>query len=213
MKIIEPSFEVITPINNNEYVTNMLLTIENAGRTCYKSDQKDFESTKKFIASLIKSGHESVIEHQSITVRVICSRSCSHQIVRHRLASYSQASQRYCNYSKDKFDNEISFIRPEFFKEEDGTSLSELIWLYAMDKAEQCYFDLIKEGRKPEEARTVLPNSCATEIVMTLNIRGWRHFFKERVLNTHAEPEIRELFGKVLKEFQDKITILFDDLI
>jgi len=211
MKIIEPSFEVITSINNNEYVTNMLLTIENAGRTCYKSDQKDFESTKKFIASLIKSGHESVIEHQSITVRVICSRSCSHQIVRHRVGcSYSQASQRYCNYSKDKFDNEISFIKPSFYNEDKSKRLK---WEYAMKDSENYYFGLLDLGCKPEEARTVLPNSCATEIVMTLNIRAWRHFFKERVLNTHAEPEIRELFGKVLKEFQDKITILFDDLV
>lgn len=210
MRIIDTSFEILTPIDNDEYVKNMLLTIENAGRTCYKSNQKDFESTKKFIASLIKSGHESVIEHQSIIVRVICSRSCSHQIVRHRLASYSQESQRYCNYNKDKFDNEIKFIKPDFISD---ITPSKYIWIKSIMNAEHNYFELLKEGCKPEQARTVLPNSTATEIVMTLNIRGWRHFFKERVLNIHAEYEIRELFGRVLKEFQNKIPILFDDLI
>ena len=173
MKIIEPSFEIV-PVNGEEILKN----IERAGRTCYKSEDKiTADSARKFVAAIIKSGHESVIEHEKVTARIICDRGVTHEIVRHRIASYSQESTRYCNYGNDKFGNELTFIKPCFWNEDDPKYMT---WKYAMKNAEQAYMDLIHLGATPQEARSVLPNSLKTEIVVTMNLREWRHFFKLR---------------------------------
>ena len=173
MKIVEPSFEIV-PVNGEEILKN----IERAGRTCYKSEDKiTADSARKFVAAIIKSGHESVIEHEKVTARIICDRGVTHEIVRHRIASYSQESTRYCNYGNDKFGNELTFIKPCFWKEDDPKYMT---WKYAMKNAEQAYMDLIRLGATPQEARSVLPNSLKTEIVVTMNLREWRHFFKLR---------------------------------
>jgi len=204
MKIIEPSFEIV-PVNGEEILKN----IERAGRTCYKSEDKiTADSARKFVAAIIKSGHESVIEHEKVTARIICDRGVTHEIVRHRIASYSQESTRYCNYGNDKFGNELTFIKPCFWKEDDPKYMT---WKYAMKNAEQAYMDLIRLGATPQEARSVLPNSLKTEIVVTMNLREWRHFFKLRT-SPAAHPQIREVAIPMLERFKEIIPIVFDDI-
>lgn len=204
MRIIEPSF-VIMPVNGEEILKN----IELAGRTCYKSEDKITEdSARKFVAGIIKSGHESVIEHEKITVRIICDRGVTHEIVRHRIASYSQESTRYCNYSNDKFDNELTFIRPFYWKN-DGLKMD--IWEDSMRQIEDKYMDLITLGATPQEARAILPNSLKTEIVVTMNLREWRHFFKVRC-SPAAHPQMREVAIPILKKFKEIIPVVFDDI-
>ena len=204
MKIIEPSFEIV-PVNGEEILKN----IERAGRTCYKSEDKiTTDSARKFVAAIIKSGHESVIEHEKVTARIICDRGVTHEIVRHRIASYSQESTRYCNYGNDKFGNELTFIKPCFWKEDDPKYMT---WKYAMKNAEQAYMDLIRLGATPQEARSVLPNSLKTEIVVTMNLREWRHFFKLRT-SPAAHPQIREVAIPMLERFKEIIPIVFDDI-
>ena len=204
MRIIEPSF-VIMPVNGEEILKN----IELAGRTCYKSEDKITEdSARKFVAGIIKSGHESVIEHEKITVRIICDRGVTHEIVRHRIASYSQESTRYCNYSNVKFGNELTFIRPFYWKN-DGLKMD--IWEDAMRLIEEKYMDLITLGATPQEARAILPNSLKTEIVVTMNLREWRHFFKVRC-SPAAHPQMREIAIPILKKFKEIIPVVFDDI-
>ncbi|MBQ6461060.1 FAD-dependent thymidylate synthase [Candidatus Saccharibacteria bacterium] len=206
MKIINPDFEVLDEIDG----VKMLQKIESAGRTCYKSESKITpDSAKKFVANIIRNGHESVIEHEKVSVRIICDRGVTHEIVRHRIASYSQESTRYCNYCNDKFGNELTFIRPFFWgKEPDRMH----IWLQAMQSAENAYLDLIKLGASPQEARSVLPNSLKAEIIVTMNLREWRHFFKLRT-DTAAHPQMREIAKPMLVYFQKEIPIVFDDII
>lgn len=209
MKIIKPSYVIEQELNENE----MLKTIERAGRTCYKSENLvNEESAKKFVTNILKLGHESVIEHEKITVRIICDRGVTHEIVRHRIASYSQESTRYCNYCNDRFGNELTFIEPCFFSsnsEEDRKN--KQIWLDTMSMIEKNYNMLIENGAKPEEARAILPNSLKTEIVVTMNLRAWRHFFKLRTDKT-AHPQIREISNMILDEFKEKLPTIFGDL-
>jgi thymidylate synthase (FAD) len=211
VKIIQPSFyiEYPDPLDGEK----ILQHIEKCGRTCYKSEAAITpESSRKIVADIIKRGHESVLEHASISVRIICDRGVSHEIVRHRIASYSQESTRYCNYGKEKFGNEITFIRPPFFADENPTYLTEYSkWHMAMQVAEQSYMDLIAMGASPQEARSVLPNSLKTEIVMTTNLREWRHFFRLRTAKT-AHPQMREVACPMLAEFKARIPVVFDDI-
>lgn len=209
MKIIKSSVEFITPIDGEK----ILKHIELCGRTCYKSEDLITEdSAKKFCQNIIKRGHEAVLEHCDFTVRFICDRGVSHEIVRHRLAAYCQESTRYCNYSKDKFDNEITVIEPCYFttsddKEKEGYDY----WYNACEYAERQYFNLLEVGCTPQEARAVLPNSLKTEVVMTANIREWRHFFKLRC-SPAAHPQMREVAIMLLNQCKEKIPILFDDI-
>ena len=205
MKIINASYRIETPIYGEE----LLKSIEKAGRTCYKSEDRiTEESAKSFVQKLIERGHESVLEHESITVRFICDRGISHEIVRHRLASYSQESTRYCNYSGDRFGSELTFIRPCFLM---GKPWAYCAWDNAMGFAENVYFDLLSDGCTPQEARSVLPNSIKTEVVMTANLREWRHFLKLRTAKA-AHPQMRELTVPLLHELQERIPIVFDDI-
>lgn len=205
MKIIEASYSIEKPLDGAE----ILKRIEHAGRICYKSEDRiTDESAENFVRMLIERGHESVLEHGSITVRFICDRSISHEIVRHRLASYSQESTRYCNYSGNRFGNQITFIKPCFLEE--GTDGYKL-WKQAMFIAEKEYLELLKWGCTPQEARSVLPNSTKTEIVMTANLREWRHFLKLRT-STAAHPQMRELTVPLLEELQKRIPVVFDDI-
>lgn len=191
----------------------ILKNIELFGRTCYKSEEKISESSsKKFVENIIKIGHESVVEHEKITVRIICDRGVSHEIVRHRIASYSQESTRYCNYSDNKFGRQITVIEPFFWRMSDEKSSKKYnIWKKAMLAAEKAYLELIDEGATPQEARSVLPNSLKTEIVVTMNMREWRHFFKLRTSKA-AHPQMREIACPLLDEFKNRIPILFDDI-
>ena len=205
MKVINASYSIETPINGAE----VLRQIERAGRTCYKSEALMNEtSAEDFVRMLIKCGHESVLEHASITVLFVCDRGVSHEIVRHRLASFSQESTRYCNYSGDKFGSELTFIKPCFLKE--GTSEFGS-WIMAINFSEFAYFDMLAEGCTPQEARSVLPNSTKTEVVMTANLREWRHFLKLRTAKA-AHPQMRELTVPLLHELQRQVPVVFDDI-
>ena len=205
MKIINASHSIETPIDGAE----ILKRIEKAGRTCYKSEDRiTEESAKVFVQKLIERGHESVLEHENITVRFICDRGISHEIVRHRLASYSQESTRYCNYSGDRFGSELTFIKPCFWEE---WTLAYKQWSLAVSFAEKEYFALLDCGCTPQEARSVLPNSIKTEVVMTANLREWRHFLKLRTAKA-AHPQMRELTVPLLKELQERIPVVFDDI-
>lgn len=220
MKTINAVYEIINKKNINGL--ELLKGIEVVGRTCYKSeDNITNESAKKFVATLIKNGHEAMIEHNAISVRFICDRGVSHELVRHRLASFGQESTRYCNYSKDKFGNELTFIKPLFFlDEENKLEISESdfkenkfsVWETVMRNVEKAYFMLLDMGASPQEARSVLPNSLKTEIVMTMNLREWRHFFSLRA-DKPAHPQMRELTMPLLKEISELIPIVFDDLV
>ena len=204
MKIIEPSFEILTKIDG-QYILSL---IELIGRTAYKSENKiTKDSAKKFVEMIIRRGHESVIEHFSITVKFICDRGISHEIVRHRIASYTQESSRFCNYSKNRFNNSITVIRPEGY-----LSQAEYeIWKNGIANSEKTYFALIEKNIAPEIARGVLPIDLKTEVVMTANLREWRHFFKMRT-NISAHPKMRELTIPLLKEFKKQIPIIFNDI-
>lgn len=205
MKAIAPSFEILTPIDS-DYI---LRHIERCTRTAYKSEDKIGPgSAEKLIASTLKRGHESTVEHISISVRIICDRGVSHEIVRHRMASYTQESTRYCNYGKDQFGSEITVIKPFYL---DESTPAYAAWKTACEAAEKAYFDMLDWGCSPQEARAVLPNSLKTEIIMTANIREWRHFFKLRC-STAAHPQIREIAVPLLTEMKSKIPVLFDDI-
>ena len=200
MKIIQPSVEILTPLDG-DYILKFL---ERIGRVCYKSEDKIAEgSAEKFVKALIKSGHESVIEHYNITVKVVCSRAISHQIVRHRIGAYSQTSQRFVNYK-----NGIEAIWQPILDKE---YWPKAFWIAAMEHAEQYYNDLIKTGVAPEVARDVLPNATATTLVVTYNLRQWRHFLKQRT-SPAADPQIRVIANMILKKFKENIPVIFEDI-
>ena len=206
MKIIEPYVILESKITQNEAIK----LIESAGRVCYKSEDKiNDNSAEKFIKGILARGHESVIEHVSITVRVVCDRGVTHEIVRHRIASYSQESTRYCNYASDKFSNEITVIRPLFW-ERDSSPYN--IWKKEMENCEKSYFSLINCGASPQEARSVLPNSLKTEIFMTMNFREWRHFFKLRCSKA-AHPQMQQIANMILDLFREKYPLFVEDII
>lgn len=205
MRIIEPSVEIMSEVNPEVILKNLELY----GRVCYKSENNITEdSANKFIQMLIQSGHESVLEHEKITVKFVCDRGVSHEIVRHRIASYSQESTRYCNYNKDKFGKELTLIKPCFWNENQE---QYEIWLDAMKKIEDSYNLLISLGAKPEEARSILPNSLKTEIVVTMNMREMRHFLKLRTSH-RAHPQMREVACMLLDLLKNKLPVLFEDI-
>ena len=205
MKIINPSFEILSPVDGQA----ILQHIERCGRVCYKSEDKITDtSAQTFVGSIIKRGHEAVLEHASVTVKFVVDRGVSHEIVRHRLAASCQESTRYCNYSKDGFGGQVTFIQPNFLDR--GTRGWEL-WVLACEQAEKAYFDLLNWGCSPQEARAVLPNSLKTEVVMTANLREWRHFFKLRTAPA-AHPQMREVTIPLLRRMQELIPVVFDDI-
>lgn len=182
VQIVKPSVELV-------YITpDPLETIERAGRVCYKSEEKISAGTaSEFVRKILRMGHTSVIEHAVASLKFTCDRGVTHEMVRHRLASYSQESTRYCNYAKEKFGNQISVIEPPFGNEDQREE-----WVLAMESAEKAYFALLEKGASPQMARSVLPNSLKTEIVMTANLREWRHFFALRC-DSAAHPQMREV--------------------
>ena len=209
MKIIDPYIIVDSDLNGED----ILKTIEKFGRVCYKSEEKITEdSAKQFVSNILKSGHESVIEHCCISVKIICDRGVSHEIVRHRIASYSQESTRYCNYAKEKFGNELTFIKPCFWDDMSESSKVKMkIWEKQMLNIEMEYLNLLALGSKPEEARSILPNSLKTEIVVTMNLREWRHFLKLRT-SIKAHPQMRQISLIILNEFKSNIPVLFEGI-
>lgn len=209
MRIIKPFYEILTPIS--EGGIKELQHIEEIGRVCYKSEDKiteDGESAKNFVKMLINRGHEAMLEHSSLSVKFVVDRGVSHELVRHRIASFAQESTRYCNYSNDKFGNEITVIEPCFWNE--NTGFYEY-WKTACEQSEKYYFELLNGGATPQQARSVLPNSLKTEITVTANYREWRSFFKLRTFKA-AHPQMREVTIPLLKELKALIPIVFDDI-
>lgn len=209
MKIINAGYEILSRVDGNE----VLKHLEQCARVCYKSEDRITDtSAEKMAASLIRSGHEAMIEHFSITVKFICDRGVSHELVRHRVASFAQESTRYCNYSKDKFGNEISVIKPVYFNED---SENYALWKAFCEISEKSYFEMLNNGAAPQEARSILPTSLKTEIVMTANLREWRHFFKLRAVGTTGKPhpQMLEITLPLLRDFTKMIPVVFDDII
>lgn len=211
MKIIEPRYEVLAPSPfGEEDAVRMMQLIELAGRTCYKSEERMTDtSCLKFIRMIRERGHESVLEHDSLSVKFVVDRGVSHELVRHRIASFSQESTRYCNYGKS---GEVTFVKPCFYEHPNEESLHRMsVWEKAMRRAESAYLELLEAGAKPQEARSVLPNSLKTEVVTTANLREWRHILRLRT-NKAAHPQIRQVMVPLLKELQSKLAPLFEDI-
>ena len=199
MKIVEPSAKMIWCTKNPEQV------IEEAGRTCYKSeDQINDVSASTFIRMILKRGHDSVLEHASASFRIITDRGITHEIVRHRLASYSQESTRYCNYGKEKFGNEITVVKPSGI----DNLVKQANWIKGVEEAEKAYFCLLEKDCPPQVARSVLPTCLKTEIVMTCNFREWRHFLKLRMAEA-AHPDIQIIANQIQDQLRQKAKTVF----
>lgn len=208
MKIINAGYQILDDLDGNA----ILKKIERVARVCYKSEDKTGENTaEKLVAALIKSGHEAMLEHYSFSVLFTVDRGVSHELVRHRLASFAQESTRYCNYSKDGFGNEIRVIKPCYLEE--GTD-QYIDWKSSVRISEDHYFKLLDKGCTPQEARAVLPNSLKTDIVVTANLREWRHILKLRAAGTTGKPhpQMTEVMIPLLKDLKSKIPVVFDDI-
>lgn len=215
MILVKPKHEILQIMGID---SSPLFLIEVAGRTCYKSEDKITpDSAEKFIKSIRDRGHHSVLEHSAMTVRFVCDRGVTHEIVRHRLAAYSQESTRYCNYKGG-----VTFVIPPWISIEEGEYPLHMAdigmkdfctkrWFIAMHDAENAYVALLGENWSPQQARSVLPNSLKTEIVMTANFREWRHVFSLRCSKA-AHPQMRELMIPLLIECQGLIPVIFDDI-
>jgi thymidylate synthase (FAD) len=204
MKIVKAGYEFITPVDG-EVILNR---IESVARTCYKSESKSGVNCENFVRNLIKRGHEAMLEHCSFTVKFTVDRGVSHELVRHRVASFAQESTRYCNYAQDKFGHEISVIEPPL------DDSSREVWRQACEESEKAYFQMIDSGVSPQIARSVLPTCLKTEIVMTANLREWRHFFKLRAegVTGSPHPQMLEVAVPLLEEVKRKIPVIFDDI-
>lgn len=221
MRSLKAGYEILTPISENGL--KELQHIERIGRVCYKSEGKiteDGESAKKFIQMLINRGHEAMLEHSTLAVKFTVDRGVSHEIVRHRIASFAQESTRYVNYSLDKFGNEVNFIDIENgirldnkMKELDKEAVAAILaqWREAMLAAEKHYMKLLELGATPQMARSVLPNSTKTELTVTANYREWRNFFQLRTEKT-AHPQMREVTVPLLHELKTKLPVIFADI-
>jgi len=199
MKIIDQGYEIVS------LPEDLLQTIEAAGRTCYKSEDKiTSDSAAGFVSRMRDRGHHAMIEFGDIIVRFVTNRGVTHELVRHRLFSFAQESTRYVRY-----DGKMEFIRPCWWEE--STPAQQETWEAAMKDAEKYYLELLKSGWRPEQAREVLPNSLKTEIVVKGNIREWRHMFALRC-SKKAHPQIRALMLTLLVELQDRLPVVFDDL-
>jgi thymidylate synthase (FAD) len=232
MRLINSSVEILDQINGEE----VLKKLERIARTCYKSEGRiteDDSSARKLLTNIVKSGHEAMIEHYSFSVKFICSRAISHELVRHRMASFAQESQRYVNYTKDMgvtfiiperlhdtlkpwtgYYNIIDLGVPGAFKliSEDFPDPHNSEFVKALAMAEEMYLDAIHiEGVKPQDARDVLPNATKTEVIMTANLREWRHFFNLRC-DRAAHPDMRKLALNLLRQVHALIPVIFDDL-
>lgn len=207
VKIIEPSVEILTDIDGDK----VLKHIEKCGRTCYQSYQNETEDTtsaKNMIQMLIKMGHESVLEHFLITIKAKIDVGNYKDLTRHRHASFSIESTRFCNYSKGKFGNELTVIQPCNIDKDSGIYHT---WLKTMNDIEKAYMDMSALGAKPDQLRMILPHSLAAEVTMSANLREWRHIFKMRCQKA-AHPSVRQIMLKTLNEFHNRIPVVFDDL-
>lgn len=216
MNLIHASYEILTPI---EALKSALSLLETAGRVCYKSEDKITPvSAEPFIKGIIQRGHESVIEHISLSVRFVVDRGVSHELVRHRLASFSQESTRYCNYGKKG----VTFVIPPWCSISPGEYgigtpvrsyvTADSLWFQSMWEAAISYNLLLQQGWTPQQARSVLPNSLKTEVVMTANLREWRHILNLRTSKV-AHPQMLEVMIPLLRELQSILPVIFGDIV
>lgn len=204
MKIIEPKMEV------EKFDGKAIMKrLERACRTCYRSEGSiTDESYKTLLNNCITRGHESILEHEKITIRMTCDIGVYKDLTRHRIASFSVESTRYCNYGKDKFDNEIKVMRPCNI---DPNSKLYEHWTTAMEQIEKEYLDMSKEGATADQLRMLLPHSTAAEVTMTANIREWKHIFNLRA-NNHAHPAIQQLLIPLLLLFKKEMPEIFSNV-
>jgi thymidylate synthase (FAD) len=197
MKFVEPSFDIIS-------VSGTIQDLEAVARTCYRSEDRIKEgSAETMVKNLIKNNHTAMLEFIDISVRMVTDRGVSHELVRHRIASYAQESTRYVSY-----EDGVEFIKPLFIEK---GSLSEIAFERGCLEAEQMYGALMLLGAKPQDARAVLPMCLATTLVMKTNLRSWRNFFQLRT-DKAAHPEMRRIAIPMLRAFQDRLPIVFDDI-
>lgn len=205
MIVLQP--QVLVP--QNQLDGEIVKRLERYGRVCYKSEQAmNPEGNPEFVSGKLRLGHESIIEHEKVTLMFVCDRGVTHELVRHRIAAYSQESTRYCNYGKDKFGREIAVIEPYFFKDDPR---AYDMWARACQESEDMYMALLDAGRSAQEARSVLPNSLKTEIVVTFNMREWRHFFRLRA-DAAAHPQMRQVAIPLLLLFKERFPALYSDI-
>ena len=217
MKIIEPSYQILDPdMDDPNCAQKIYKKIERIGRVCYKSEDKiTDDSAERFVRAIIRNGHEAMIEHASMSVLFVLDRGVSHELVRHRIASFAQESTRYCSYNKDKFNNEVTFIAPFYWNDVSRRKEYEA-WKNAMQYVENTYLHLMMfDGVTPQEARAVLPNSTKTELVVTATMREWRHIFQLRAAGVTGapHPQMLEVMVPLLNECKQKLPALFDDII
>ena len=209
MKIIDPTFEMVyVPDTTSAY-----WQIATAMRNCYRAELNAMPATdEELIEKAMKRGHMSVIEFASASFNIICDRGVTHELVRHRLASYAQESTRYCNYAGEKFGRELTFIRPSWVVKDPeaatDTSLKYEIWLKQMASAEAAYMELLDAGASAQEARAVLPNSLAAKIAMNCNFREWIHVFRLRC-DMPAHPDMRTTMWPILNFMVERFPAVF----
>lgn len=205
VKVIAPSVEILTPLDGD----SILKHIELCARNCYKSEDKiTDDSARKMVKKLIEMGHEAMIEHFNITVRLITDIGVLKDLSRHRLVSFAVESTRYCMYSKDKFGSQLTVMEPPVL--EKGTEAYN-IWLKGMEDIEKAYNSLAAMGYKADVCRTLLPHGLKVEMIMTSNLREWRHIFKLRCAPA-AHPTVQQVMKMLLREFKAKIPVVFDDI-
>ncbi len=206
MIIVEPAFKILYPQTKSEAL-DALRRVELAGRVCYKSeDRANEDSYYRFIQMLMGRGHWSVIEHATMTAHLVTNRGVTHELVRHRVASFSQESTRYCNYNKGKFGGEITVVNPGELSGENLTA-----WRQGIEAVEKSYMQMIQAGVSPQIARGVLPNDLKAEIVVTANLREWHHIFTMRCAS-NAHPHIRHVMKLGLAQMIEWYSPVFDDL-
>lgn len=204
MKIIEPKIE-IEKVDYNKIMKNL----ERACRTCYRSEDRiTDESYKTLLKNCINRGHESILEHEKITIRMVCDIGVYKDLTRHRHASFSIESTRYCNYGKDKFDNEIKFIEPVNI--EKGTELY-LEWKNSCEEMETHYIKMAQMGATPDQMRMILPHSTAAVVTMTANIREWKHILSLRCTK-HAHPAVEQVMIPLLLHLKQNMPEIFESI-
>jgi thymidylate synthase (FAD) len=189
----------------------MMEKIERIGRKCYKSEDKIGPGTAEpFVRMLLKRGHFAMIEHVSVTALLVCDRGVTHELVRHRVASYAQESSRYCNYGGDRFGNEITVTLPHWGRDSLIDKPQYRIWERAMGAAEGFYLEWIAAGGRAEDARSVLPTGLKTEIYVTMNLREWLYVFSLRTA-PDAHPDMRVVMHSLRDQFKTHLPVFFEE--
>lgn len=216
--VVEPTWSWMTL--SERKIQWIVEHLEECGRNCYKSEDRITpDSADKFVRKICRNNHVSVLEHEGLTARIVCSRAASHQLVRHRIAAYSQESMRYVNYGKRGLQvicppsvglapGDYEMWTPKY----EALTPRRKAWVSLVCQCYDEYQQELKEGVKPEDARFVLPHACKTEVVATYNMRTWRHVIEERGLNKGAQWEIRGIFHDIYEHLKWRLPSIFEDL-